>query len=428
MLAPERICAQRASLLDVLHADVLTGRTEGNATFRELSGNVRIRQENVYISCDRALQNIGDNSVELIGHVVITQDTLVLKTERGMYYGNDRIAASSSKLLLDDGHVTLDAESGRYNAGTHTARFFSRVTVTDSLARIQSRSLVYDRDSARAVSSGPTIIEFRRQNATILADSVIHYQRTGISYFPVRPRLWQIDTAYVRSDSLAGEADSMRLDTLSIVAEHMESHRDTSNRFLASGHVEMVRGALSARCGDALYTRNDSTIVLREFPVVWQEDTQVTGDSIHVALADNSVRRVSVHGSAFSASRSKPSEKDSLYPPGRFDQTKGKNILIDFADDEVQTIRIEQTAVSLYYLFDGRALNGVRRESGDVIVVSFAGGKAEQIRTIGGVEGVYYPEKFVTGKESSYDLEGFLWRDDRPVQPLFPAVHAGANP
>lgn len=28
---------------------------------------------------------------------------------------------------------------------------------------------------------------------------------------------------------------------------------------------------------------------------------------------------------------------------------------------------------------------------------------------------LFYPEKYVTGVESSYNLEGFVWREDRPV-------------
>ena len=141
----------------------------------------------------------------------------------------------------------------------------NRKTVEDTGAVIRSGSLVYERDSARAISSGETIIEFKRQNATILADSVIHYERTGISYFPLHPRLWQIDTAVVRKDSVTGVADSIRLDTLSIVADRMESHRDTSNRFEAFGHVEMVRGTLATRCGEGRrggsLRRNESTRV-----------------------------------------------------------------------------------------------------------------------------------------------------------------------
>ena len=56
----------------------------------------------------------------------------------------------------------------------------------------------------------------------------------------------------------------------------------------------------------------------------------------------------------------------------------------------------------------------------DRILIAFVDGEAKEIRTIGGIEGTYFPEKFVTGKESTYNLDGFLWRSDRPAQLPYP--------
>jgi hypothetical protein len=44
----------------------------------------------------------------------------------------------------------------------------------------------------------------------------------------------------------------------------------------------------------------------------------------------------------------------------------------------------------------------------------FAEGKAETITVYGGVEGEYFPENMVRGKETEYALPGFLWRANRP--------------
>ena len=57
----------------------------------------------------------------------------------------------------------------------------------------------------------------------------------------------------------------------------------------------------------------------------------------------------------------------------------------------------------------------MRRESSDLIIIDFAEeGGVSEIRSIKGVEGTYYPEKYVTGVEKSYNLDGFDWREDRP--------------
>lgn len=413
--------AQTRSLVRVIYADSLVSRLQGEMQLRELIGRVRLEQENVVITCDRALQNIDRNTVDLDGNVVITQDTLVLRSRRGTYDGNTRTARTRDGIEIRDGHVTLRAESGWYETDDKVAEFRSRVHVRDTSATITAGALRYDRDSARATAWENVLVRFRTERAVITGDSVIHYTDRRHSFFPVSPRLWQIDTTVVRRDSLTGRADSIRLDTLFMAARRMEAYRDSTNRFLALGAVELVRGDLSARGDEARFLRNDSLLVLRTEPIVWYEQNQLTGDSIAVTLADNRVQSTHVTGNGFSASQSKPSESDTLAPPGRWDQTSGKSIHIRFLDDRAERIVVDGTATSLYYLWDGRALNGVRRESGDRIIIDFDDdGKAAEIRTLGGVEGTYYPEKYVTGREAEYDLEGMRWRDDRPVMQQLP--------
>lgn len=414
--------AQDRNLVHVEHADSLVGSSIDGVDYRELIGGVRIRQDNVRISCQRALQNLDANEVELIGDVVITQDTLVVKTRRGMYNGNERVAWSSSGIFLHDGHTTLTAESGRYETRPKRARFSSRVTVDEPDAFIRSSNLVYERDSAKAVATGEVRVRFKGENVLVTGDSVVHYIDRKFTMFTASPSLWQIDTTVVRRDSVTMHPDSIRLDTTHITARRMEARRDSVNRFTATGDVAMLRGDLAARCGETEYRRSDSMLVLRYAPIAWYEQSQITGDSIALFLADGTLRRMSVIRNAFSLSQSKPSDTASVWPEGRFDQTKGKNIHLTFVDENPDSIRVEETAVSLYYLFDGNALNGVRRESGDLIIIRFVDGEAETIHTIGGVEGTYFPEKFVTGKEETYNLEGFMLRDDKPAREAYPAI------
>jgi hypothetical protein len=161
--------------------------------------------------------------------------------------------------------------------------------------------------------------------------------------------------------------------------------------------------------------------VLQQDPVMWYDLNQVTGDSIAVFLANDKLDRLVVTGNAYSTSQSKVAEMDTIYPAGRYDQIKGRKLTVFFKENKASHARVEQTAISLYYVYDSRALNGVRKESGDLILFDFKEGKLDRIHSLGGVEGTYYPEKYVTGKEATYNLDGFNWRSDRPLQPLAPA-------
>ena len=412
--------AQDEATITVHHADSLVVRSIAGETIRELIGQVSMQQENVRITCDHAIQNISRNSAELIGNVIIIQDTLTLKASHAQYDGNDRLATCNRGVHLNDGQVTLTADRGMYETSKKIARFYQRVQVDESTVSIFSGQLVYFRDSSKAIATEKVLITSKEKNTVITGDSVIHFVKKKISFIPLRPKLWQVDSTVVRRDPTTGKVDSLRLDTLTIVSKSMEAYRDSNARYIARDSVEIVRSGLAARCGEGLFHTSDSLVVLRFAPVLWYETNQMTGDSINVQMRDGAIHFLHVIGNAFAISKSKPTAKDTGYPRGRFDQSKGKSILMVFHDDEIDSVYILKTAMRVYYLYDERALNGVGVESGDQIILSFDAGEPETIKTIGGIEGKYYPEKMVTGKEETFNLEGFLWRDDRPAKPIHP--------
>jgi len=63
---------------------------DNGESVREVHGHVIINQGAVRITCDKAVQYLSRNEVELIGNVVVTQDSIIIKTERGFYYGNTK--------------------------------------------------------------------------------------------------------------------------------------------------------------------------------------------------------------------------------------------------------------------------------------------------------------------------------------------------
>ena len=85
-----------------------------------------------------------------------------------------------------------------------------------------------------------------------------------------------------------------------------------------------------------------------------------------------------------------------------------------FAEKKVRQIDVEQTATSLYYLYDEAVANGANMSSGDRIIIDFSDGQVDRIKIIGGVQGEYYPERMVRNREGEYNLDGFKWFRTRP--------------
>jgi len=233
-------------------------------------------------------------------------------------------------------------------------------------------------------------------NVTITGGYLENWSEKQASRMKENPVLFNFDTT-------AG-----KVDTLVVYSRVMESHRGEPRRLVAIDSVRIVRTELAAIAGLAQFAPRGDSLILRSAPVVWYGETQISGDSINVYMKSRILDRVVVLGHAFGASRI-----DSLGFV-RFDQLTGETMQMSFADKRLQRVDVETRAISLYHLFEDSAANGLNKTSGDKVIMSFAKGKLVSITVSGGVEGQYIPENILRGREETYQLAGFVWREDRP--------------
>jgi len=390
-LLPPAARAQEVSA-DTLHVKQIAG-----VDVRELIGHVLLTQDRTRVTCERALQYIAEGKFLLNGSVVVSDDSMTLRAPRGAYYRPERRAEGFDDVALDDGTTRLRAGYGEYFAGERRAFFRTRVTVVDSSSVVTADSLLYWRMTRRSVALGHVTVRSPADRLTITGGRLDHDAPAMYSRMTVSPLMVQIDSA----------ADG-RLDTLEVRGVVLESFRDSTRRLIARDSVELVRGDIAGTARYACFYTAADSIQLRSAPVIWYRDTQVAGDSVNVYLKKRKLERLLVMGSAFAVSRS-----DSLHPE-RYDQIAGDRLTMLFGASGLDRTDVEGRAVSLYHLYDDTLANGLNRTSGDRIVMLFAGGKAETITVYGGVEGDYFPENMVRGKEADYALPGFAWRPNPP--------------
>ena len=390
--------SQGSRVIVLENADNVEGKRVNDEDAREFIGHVRFSQENVHVSCDRALQMLKSGRVDLTGNVIVVDDSgVTMKSPRGIYYRDERRAVALDSVHLFDGKVILTAKFGEYFVDPKRAFFRRQVVVRDSSSTVTADSLTYYRVEKRSVAEGSVTVYNRTDNVTLRGHRLDHWSEKQFSRVTDEPVLTQIDS---------GSAGTY--DTLVVRSRVMEAYRDTLKLLLAIDSVQIVRTDLAAVCKLAkFYTENDS-IVLRGSPVVWYQDTQVTGDSINVYLKKRKLDHVLVMGNAFAISRS-----DSNYPE-RYDQITGETLKMQFADKGLQQIDVETRAISIYHLYEDSLANGLNKTSGDRIIIAFDDGKVQSLRVIGGVEGQYFPENVVHGKEREHQIAGFVLHTNRP--------------
>ncbi len=387
-------------MLELKSADSLIGRSMGRDEVRELIGNVHFIQigetgEETQVWCDRAVHYIARNRVELYGNVQVVRDSVVMRGPEGIYDGNERRAEMRRNVVLRRGGMVLTAKHANYLTDAKRAHFTGDVVVADSVMTTTSDRLTYFETEDRSIAVGNVQMVHHEDGMTLFADSLIHWNREQYTEVPINPRLVQIDTT--------SDGD---IDTLIVISRRMEAYRDTLERFLAHDDVVIVRGDLAARAGRA--TRFRDRIVLEQQPIVWYAQSQVTGDSIAVALENRRLRSMFVAGRAMAISLS-----DSSYP-NRYDQLTARQLTMYFENQKIHRIDAERNATSLYFLFDEQGANGVNRSSGGRVRIEFLDGKVDSITIAGGVEGQYVPEMMVAAREAAYNLDGFRVHANRP--------------
>jgi lipopolysaccharide export system protein LptA len=397
LLACARVSAQgRVIVLE--NADHVEGKEINGESAREFVGNVRFSQENVHVTCDRALQMLASGRVNLTGNVVVVDDSgVTMRSPRGVYFRDERRAVGQDSVHLTDGKVVLTALYGEYFVDPKRAFFRNRVVVQDTASVINADSLTYFRSEKRSIAEGNVRVVNRTDNVTITGHRLDYWSARQFSRITDEPVLMQIDS------NASGKKD-----TLIVRSLVMEAYRDSTKLLRAIDSVRMIRTDLAAVCRLAHFYMAGDSILLRGAPVVWYEETQVTGDSINAYLKERRLDRVNVMGNAFAISRG-----DTSYPD-RLDQLTGEVMRMRFVDAGLKRIDVETRAISLYHVYEDSSGNGVNRTSGDRIVVLFEDGKAQSLRVVGGVEGQYTPENLLEGKESDFRLVGFHIHTNRP--------------
>lgn len=412
-------------------------------------GNVVITQGNVKITCDKAVRFVSQNKAELIGHVVATQDTLTITCDHGYYFGDERKAESNSGVKLNDKKVILTADSGDYFFDLDKAIFKHNVTLVDTSSILTSNELTYFKDEGKAIAVGNVKI-VQSQNI-IQADSLTHFRESRITFadnnvlirnsanntkiygdhledYPKKyyslidknPLLIQIDSSYIMQPdtSLIGKKDSVRIlkiDTLVIKSKRLEAYRDTMNIFKAEDSVEIVKGSFASKNDYSLYYRSLGKIVTYKInraasqPIIWYENSQLTGDSIIIFMKNNKIDLLNVNRNAFILSQNAKFRE-------RFDQISGDTLKVYFNESGIRETDVHGKVYSIYYLYDDNSPNGLIKSSSQTAKIYFEDKKVSQVNLYGTPNSEYYPEIKVKGNELSFTLPDYVLYNNRPTK------------
>ncbi len=423
----------------IVIGDSLVGKVVNGESIREVSGNVVLTQGNVKITCNKAIQYLSRNDAELIGNVIATQDTLTIKTERGFYFGNLRKTSSNAGVILEDKKVVLSAEQGEYFFDENKAVFQTNVKLFDTASTLTSQKLTYFRNDDRAIAtvdvkiidsvntiyadtvdhlrkkqitiaSGNVVIKNNSNNTLVFGEHLEDYRESKYTIIDKLPMLVQVDTSK-STDSLGFE--TIRLDTLFIQCKMMEVFREPEQKFIAKDSVKIIRDLFSSKNDLTVYLKDEEKIITQKIsdehsqPVLWYDNSQLTGDSITIYIEDKKIRQLDVDGNAFMVSQNKNHSN-------RFDQSSASGIKMFFDDNKIQRADFFGNVYSIYYLYEEEQPNGLMKANSMDASILFENNEVIEVKLFGNPGSEYYPEQQVIGNEKSFQLPKFIFIEDRP--------------
>lgn len=132
---------KKRSRIHILHADysAMNKKIAGGAT--RLIGNVKLRQDDVFIYCDSAYQRSKKNRFEAFGNVHVKRgENLDIYSNYLDHDGNAKMAKFRKNVIMIDDDITLTTEFLDYNLDNNSAYFYNGGKIVDSATVLTSLS------------------------------------------------------------------------------------------------------------------------------------------------------------------------------------------------------------------------------------------------------------------------------------------------
>lgn len=432
----------------------------------EAFGRVRITEGDSVDVTSRSLVYDGNDKIAYLrNNVVFTKlGIATLYTDHLNYYRNRNLAYYFDGGKLVDSTNTLTSRKGYYNVQTNMASFKSDVVSTNQDYTLTSDTLQYNsKTKVVFFRDETTIVDKEGQTAVYqsgfydtkvkqsdLADGNVEtpsYRMEGDRYF-----LDDLRKFYRAKDNVVmtskeedlviygdeGEYDKLRgiskvwgnaylakatddNDTLYLSADTLVSIENTDprkKRLLAYHNVKIYKTDLQGKTDSLVYIPADSMLYFFRDPVLWNEENQMTGDSVRMLIKNKKIDRLYLLNNAFVVSQ------DTLT---NFNQIKGRTMTAFFKDDQMNAVDVRGNGESIYFALDGKTLEtdsaivkiaymmGMNRILCSNMKINFKAGKVNNISFYIKPDAKFIPPHEI--KEPDTRLRGFTWRPkERPIR------------
>jgi lipopolysaccharide export system protein LptA len=418
----------------------------------EAYGNVRINQgDTLFLSGKKLLYNGGTKVADVYDDVVMRDPQMTLTTNALKF---DRVVQTATyqtggRLVSEDNVLT--SKKGVYHSNSKLVYFKDSVLLVSPRYKIESDTLIFSTESEIAYFRGPTNIY--NDSSSIYTERGQHDTRNDISSFTTNTlifdagRFYKADSLYYNSGQSRGQlfGNARIHDTIEnqLIVGNYADYASNPDRSFVTGdailsllvdddslhihadtllydtRLESTEKELRAFFGvrifksdfqgvaDSLfYSDADSIFKLYRAPALWNDQTQMTGDSIYLELKNGKVDSLHLYNNAFLIS-----ESDS----GDVDQIRGRNMFGSFRENKLYEMHVIGNGQTAYAIREGDGTYvGLNRADCSNLKIRFKDNAVSRITFMVKPDAKLYPLELLPEEEKQ--LKGFNPRfSERPL-------------
>jgi lipopolysaccharide export system protein LptA len=388
---------------------------DGNAQMALLRENVRMENNQVILFTDSLnYDRVADMGYYFEGGLIVDEEN-ELSSFYGQYSPGTKLAVFNDSVQLYNPGYTLYSDTLHYLTDTKVATILGPSIIESDSGTIHTTRGWYDTENNKSLLLDRSRIV--TQGRLLTGDSIFYDKAAGFG--EVFGNMFMQDTAqsvilegqygyYNEKTEFAFATDSARIlyyveDTLFVHGDTLQMITiDSAYREIKAYHgIRFYRTDIQGVCDSMLFNTKDSLLCMYDDPVLWNEEYQITGDTILMFMNDSTIEYAYVKQYAFAIQN-----LDTTY----YNQLKGTDIKAYFAGKAIHRIDVEGNAESIFYPIetDGTMI-GMNETKSGYLSIWVDGNKLERLKLWPAPKAVTTPLPDLAPEQQK--LKDFQWLD-----------------
>jgi len=401
-------------------------------------GNAIVQKDSLYVEADTVFYNQKTNEGEAYGNAYVNNkgaeimgNSLLFNDDTGKgkafgnaYYYDEKTEIEGDTILFN--RTTGEAEvigrayitnEGNQLSGDHVVFneksgegeiIGNAVTIDENGATIKADTLQFNDQQGKGKAYGNIVFKDTAQHIMLYGKYLEYSEEENFILVTKNPMLiYELDedSLYIKADTLISQMSTEQADTL--LSQMADEQTDSSRNFVAFKNVRVFKSNMQSVCDSLFYDGVDSTFHFHYKPVVWVNDSQLSGDTIQLHTTNSELDSVKLINNAYIGTTTFP----NLY-----DQVKGNYLTGQFKEGTIKDMFVYNNAESIYFVKnEEEAFTAVNQAECDTMQIVFNQKKqVSTIKFISKAKGTTSPIDKV--QPFQLKLPGFNWlKNKRPA-------------